>query len=159
MISTKEVFDRMKRYRRERNQLRQEMEKLKGLPQQILALQQQVANLEKQVNESSTTINLEELRHELLTEVDNKIEHIVNKLSEDLSLCNVDNINDIETSASLEKEITNFSSDETNHVPEISTCTIIEVEDFSANKNNNSLESEHENQRMNNISCLETENV
>ena len=31
MISTKEVFDRMKRYRRERNQLRQEMEKIKTL--------------------------------------------------------------------------------------------------------------------------------
>jgi hypothetical protein len=49
MVSQKEVFDRMKRYRQERNELREQMEELKDLPQKILELEQRFSALEKKV--------------------------------------------------------------------------------------------------------------
>ena len=138
MISTKEVFDRMKRYRRERNQLRQEMEQLKALPQQILALKTQVAELEKQIQDSSTTINREELKQEILIELNNKIENIlISKSSEDVSSDDWTDIDDSEISASKEEDIEHVSSKETFFF----------------------LESEDENQQINNISSIETENI
>lgn len=49
MVSQKEVFERMKRYRQERNELREQMKELSDLPQKMLALEQRFSELEKKV--------------------------------------------------------------------------------------------------------------
>jgi hypothetical protein len=115
MISTREVFDRMKRYRRERNELRQQMAKIKDLPEKILALQKQVENLEQQLKDSSATINIEQLKSELLRELENKMQKI---LSNSTNLSQSDSLEEenTESSTSLEKEINNLISHKENNL-------------------------------------------
>lgn len=115
MISTREVFDRMKRYRRERNELRQQMEKIKGLPKQILALQQQVKCLEEKLKLHSATINVEQLKNEILLELENKMQDILSN-SQNLSLLNSLEEENTEVSTSLEEEINSLISDEERNI-------------------------------------------
>ena len=77
MVSPREVFDRMQRYRKERNELREKIVKLQHLPKKVFKLEQKVAQLEKKLEESSS-INVDKLRNELLMELEDKIENFFN---------------------------------------------------------------------------------
>ena len=72
MVSPKEVFDRMKRYKKERNELRQQMEELKDLPKKILELEQRFSELENQVENITTFLfNLLDMENPLVQKEEN----------------------------------------------------------------------------------------
>jgi hypothetical protein len=66
----------MKRYRKERNELRKQMETLKHLPQQILELQEKLSALEKKVDHLTQSVNVPEPTKSLVEE---------EKINEDVS--------------------------------------------------------------------------
>lgn len=103
MISLKEVVDRMKRYKKERNELRQKMEQLKHLPQQILELQQRFSKLENKVDNIAKFLNLLDKEESLVEEEEINADVHQNQVNVD----NIDTSNNqqVETSDIAEEYI------------------------------------------------------